>query len=101
MPAKAKSRVSGCNHSDNSPPSVALSRVGDTWLVTANDSLSPIVRAEWSRDGDEWTALAPADGLLDGREERFEFAAAPGRHKVVVRVVDRQYNRATTGAIEQ
>jgi hypothetical protein len=39
--------------------------------------------------------------VLDGREERFEFAAAPGRHKVVVRVVDRQYNRATAGAIEQ
>jgi hypothetical protein len=94
-------RVSRWFPIDNSPPSVALIRAGDTWTVTASDGLSPIVRAEWSRDGDEWTALSPTDGLLDGREEIFEFAASAGRHMVVVRVVDRQYNRATAGAIEE
>jgi hypothetical protein len=94
-------RVSRWFPIDNSPPSVSLSRAGDAWKVTASDSLSPIVRAEWSRDGDEWTALAPTDGLLDGRQETFEFAAAPGHHMVVVRVVDRQYNRATAGAVEE
>jgi hypothetical protein len=95
------SRVSRWFPVDNSPPSVSLRRSGDTWTVLASDTLSPIVRAEWSRDGDEWTALAPADGLLDGREETFEFRAAPGRHMVVVRVVDRQHNRATAGAVEE
>jgi hypothetical protein len=59
------------------------------------------VRAEWSRDGDGWNALAPTDGLLDGRAETFEFPAETGRHMVVVRVVDRQHNRATAGAVEE
>jgi hypothetical protein len=95
------SRVSRWFPVDNSPPSVSLRRAGDTWTVSVRDSLSPIVRAEWSRDGDDWTALAPADGLLDGREETFEFPAASGRHMVVVRVVDRQHNRATAGAVEE
>jgi hypothetical protein len=95
------SRVSRWFPVDNSPPSVSLRRSGDTWTVSVSDTLSPIVRAEWSRDGDEWTALAPADGLLDGREETFEFPAASGRHMVVVRVVDRQHNRATAGAVEE
>jgi hypothetical protein len=95
------SRVSRWFPVDNSPPSVSLRRAGDTWVVSVSDSLSPIVRAEWSRDGDEWTALAPEDGLLDGREEAFEFPAAAGRHMVVVRVVDRQHNRATAGAVEE
>jgi hypothetical protein len=95
------SRVSRWFPIDNSPPSVSLDRSGDSWTATVTDALSPIVRAEWSRDGDEWIALAPADGLLDGREETFEFPAASGRHMVVVRVVDRQHNRATAGAVEE
>jgi hypothetical protein len=86
---------------DNSPPSVSLRRQGDVWTVSVNDGLSPIVRAEWSRDGDEWYALAPTDGLLDGRQETFEIPAAAGRHMLVVRVVDRQHNRATAGAVEE
>jgi hypothetical protein len=86
---------------DNSPPDVGLERSGDSWVVTVSDGLSPIVRAEWSRDGESWTPLAPADGLLDGREETFRFPAESGRHMVVVRVVDRQHNRATAGAVEE
>jgi hypothetical protein len=80
---------------------VSLRRAGKLWVVSVRDDLSPIVRAEWSRDGDQWIALAPADGLLDGREETFEFPATSGRHMVVVRVVDRQHNRATAGAEEK
>jgi hypothetical protein len=93
-------RVSRWFAVDNSPPTVGLERRGDIWVVTVSDALSPIVRAEWSRDGDTWNALAPADGLLDGRDETFEFPAEMGRHMVVVRVVDRQHNRATAGASE-
>ncbi len=95
------SRVSRWFAVDNTPPAASLDRTGDRWVVSVSDNLSPIVRAEWSRDGDEWTALAPTDGLLDGREETFEFPAASGRHMVVVRVVDRQHNRATAGAVEE
>jgi hypothetical protein len=95
------SRVSRWFAVDNTSPAVSLRRTGDRWVVSVTDDLSPIVRAEWSRDGDQWTALAPADGLLDGREETFEFPAASGRHMVVVRVVDRQHNRATAGGEEK
>ncbi|MBD3856341.1 MAG: hypothetical protein IFJ97_04155 [Acidobacteria bacterium] len=86
---------------DNTAPKASLRRTGDRWVVTVQDNLSPIVRAEWSRDGSEWTSLAPTDGLLDGREETFEFPAVSGRHMIVVRVVDRQHNRATAGAVEE
>jgi len=95
------SRVSRWFAVDNTAPAVSLRRTGDLWVVSASDNLSPIARAEWSRDGHEWTNLAPTDGLLDGREETFEFPAVSGRHIVVVRVVDRQHNRATAGAVEQ
>jgi hypothetical protein len=95
------SRVSRWFTVDNTAPAASLRRTGDRWVVSVSDNLSPIVRAEWSRDGQEWTALAPTDGLLDGREETFEFPAMSGRHIVVVRVVDRQHNRATAGAVEE
>ncbi len=95
------SRVSRWFTIDNTAPMASLDRTGDLWVVSVKDNLSPIVRAEWSRDGHEWTALAPTDGLLDGREETFEFPAEAGRHMVVVRVVDRQHNRATAGAEEK
>jgi catechol 2,3-dioxygenase-like lactoylglutathione lyase family enzyme len=95
------SRVSRWFPIDNSEPEVSLRRSGDSWVVSVRDGLSPVARAEWSRDGGRWTALAPTDGLLDGREETFEFPAASGRHMVVVRVVDRQHNRATAGATEE
>jgi len=95
------SRVSRWFTVDNTAPAASLRRTGDLWVVSVSDNLSPIVRAEWSRDGLQWTALAPTDGLLDGREETFEFPAMSGRHIVVVRVVDRQHNRSTAGAVEQ
>jgi hypothetical protein len=95
------SRVSRWFAVDNTAPAASLSRAGDQWVVSVRDNLSPIARAEWSRDGHDWTALAPTDGLLDGREETFEFPAESGRHMVVVRVVDRQHNRATVGAVEE
>jgi hypothetical protein len=86
---------------DNTAPAVKLERRGEIWVASVSDLLSPIARAEWSRDGESWQALAPDDGLLDGRQETFEFPASAGRHLVVVRVVDRQHNRATAGGIEE
>ena len=94
-------RVSRWFFIDNTPPVISIVRSGESWVATATDALSPIVRAEWSRDGESWQALAPSDGLLDGRDETFEFPSAEGRHMVVVRVVDRQHNRATAGAVEE
>jgi len=86
---------------DNEAPTVALERHEDQWQVTVEDALSALGRAEWSRDGQRWTGLAPEDGLLDGRRELFRFPAEKGRHLVVVRVVDRHHNRAVAGAVEE
>ncbi len=98
---KISERVSRWFTVDSTPPTVRLERSGATWVAVVSDALSPIVRAEWSRDGDQWQALAPADGLLDGRDERFELPAADGRHLLVVRVLDRHHNRATAGVVEE
>jgi hypothetical protein len=86
---------------DNTPPRIELMRDGAMWTATVTDELSPITRAEWSRDGERWQALAPADGLLDGRRERFDFPAEDSGHLIVVRVVDRHHNRSTSGATEK
>jgi hypothetical protein len=86
---------------DNTAPTVKLERHDERWVASVSDLLSPIARAEWSRDGERWQALAAKDGLLDGREETFEFPASTGRHLVVVRVADRQHNRATAGGVEE
>ncbi len=86
---------------DTTPPEVTVRRDGGTWLVEARDAGSSIARAEWSRDGERWTGMAPEDGILDGGVERFRIPVAAGRHVLVVRVVDRHHNRATAGAVEE
>ncbi len=86
---------------DNTPPRVTITRQHSAWVVKADDALSPIELAQWSRDGTRWYALAPADGILDGRHETFTFPAHPGHHLVVVRVFDTHHNRAVASAVEQ
>jgi len=85
---------------DSTPPEVRLERGEGEWRVTVSDRGSSVAQVEWSRDGEVWRALAPSDGLLDGREERFALPVAPGRHLLVVRAVDRHHNRTTVGAVE-
>jgi sugar lactone lactonase YvrE len=87
---------------DSSPPEVSLELAadGERWRVRARDRLSPLTRAQWSRDGDGWSELEPLDGLLDEPDEEFELERAEGSHLLVVRVVDRQHNRATAGTVE-
>jgi len=86
---------------DNTPPTVALARKGDVWLVTVDDVLSPVARAEWSRDADAWHPLAPEDGLLDRKHETFRIPAAAGVHVLAVRAVDDHHNRATAAVEEK
>jgi hypothetical protein len=95
--------TSGTSHwfvVDNSPPRIVMQRSGDAWEVTVTDAGSALEKVEWSRDGEPWRGLAPEDGLLDGPDERFRFAAEGGRHLVVVRAIDRHHNRATASAVE-
>ncbi|MBI5083194.1 MAG: hypothetical protein HZB13_01150 [Acidobacteria bacterium] len=58
--------------------------------VDAADSGSPIRRGEFSVNGQSWRGLEVADGIADGRAERFvaRFTAGPGEQSVVVRVFD-------------
>ncbi len=86
---------------DNTPPAITLVRKGDAWLVTVDDALSPIARAEWNRDAEEWHPLAPEDGLLDRKHETFRIPAAPGTHVLAVRAVDDHHNRATAAVEEK
>ena len=86
---------------DNTPPEIEFSVGGEAWKIRVSDAASPILRVEWSRDGDRWHQLAPEDGVLDGTEERFTMARKSGRHLVVVRVMDRHHNRATEGVVEE
>lgn len=86
---------------DNTSPTITIRREGDRWQVVMRDAGSAVAKAEWSRDGDRWHPLAPADGVLDGPEERFSLAAEAGRHLVVVRAFDRHHNRATASVTEE
>jgi hypothetical protein len=86
---------------DNTPPTVTVVRKGNVWLVTVDDSLSPIARVEWNRDADTWHALTPDDGLLDRKHETFRIPAQAGTHVVAVRAVDEHHNRAIAAVEEQ
>jgi hypothetical protein len=85
---------------DNTAPEIAIRRDAGSWRVGVTDELSAITQVEWSRDGDEWRALAPLDGMLDGRTESFVIPAEDDRHLLVVRAIDRHHNRATQGVVE-
>ena len=86
---------------DSTPPVISMERRGGVWHVTVEDGQSSVARVEWSRDGELWYALAPEDGVMDGSSERFSFAAASGRHLVVVRAIDLHHNRSTASVIEE
>ncbi len=86
---------------DNTPPHVTVTRNGTVWHVTANGTGSAVTMAEWSRDGAQWTPLAPEDGILDGEVERFTIPVKAGRHLLTVRVADVHHNRATAGTREE
>lgn len=80
---------------DQTPPRVTLSNVRRNGNaveidVEAVDDASPIRRAEFSLNGSVWRLMEPADGITDGRTERFavRFIASSPEVSVVVRVFD-------------
>jgi sugar lactone lactonase YvrE len=64
----------------------------------AEDSFSPIARAEYSLDGAPWQYIEPVGGLSDSKREHYEvLVPVPadsniGEHLVTVRVYDRHDN---------
>jgi hypothetical protein len=81
---------------DNTPPTIHVqssTRNGATADVAfdAQDSASPLRRAEWSIDAGTWIPVAPVDGVLDSRSEQFRLHVTnvpAGEHLLVVRVAD-------------
>ncbi|HEY4900055.1 MAG TPA: two-component regulator propeller domain-containing protein [Terriglobales bacterium] len=92
---------------DNSPPRVEFTNTriegGQLHLVfRATDSFSPISRAEYSIDADDWQTAEPVGQISDYKVENYDLtvplpAPAPGKqavdeHTIVVRVFDRFEN---------
>jgi hypothetical protein len=74
----------------------------------AVDTFSPIKRAEYSVDAEDWKYVDPAGQISDARTENYDFKVAPesGRaglagseHVIVVRAYDRYDNMAAAKAI--
>jgi WD40 repeat protein len=92
---------------DNTPPHVEFttSRIEGSKLhlaFRATDSFSPVSRAEYSIDADDWQTAEPVGQISDYKIENYDLtvplpAPAPGKpaldeHTIVVRVFDRFEN---------
>jgi WD40 repeat protein len=92
---------------DNTPPHVEFANTkiegGNLHLAfRATDSFSPISRAEYSIDADDWQTAEPVGQISDYKIENYDLqvplpAPAPGKpavdeHTIVVRVFDRFEN---------
>ena len=79
---------------DNTPPRIdALEIAGRRLRGRVVDGTSSIARIEVSIDGKlEWRPIAPADGILDTKDERFDADVSalvpPGNHLIAVRAYD-------------
>ena len=81
---------------DNTPPVLRVQSSTRTAgaadiVFDARDEASTLKRAEWSLDAGPWTAIAPADGILDSQSEQFRLhltEVPPGEHVLVIRVAD-------------
>lgn len=81
---------------DNTPPTIrvqssARSGAGAEVAFEAQDTASPLRRAEWSLDAGTWLPVAPVDGILDSKTEQFRLHVEnlpAGEHVLVLRVAD-------------
>jgi outer membrane protein assembly factor BamB len=81
---------------DNSGPVISNRPSGEIVEVIVSDSLSPIVKAEYSVDAEKWIPMVPVDGLADSKEERYRLTKKEIAGRVVIfRAVDAQFNVAT------
>jgi hypothetical protein len=87
---------------DNGPPVVTMSPLqkdGGQIVVPfeVRDTDSPVTRVEYSLDAQSWQGAFPADGILDGRQERFSVRLDPAMsgRMLVVRATDAMNNVGT------
>ncbi|MBN2342184.1 MAG: hypothetical protein JXX29_16045 [Deltaproteobacteria bacterium] len=82
---------------DNHPPQIELLQFQNGRISgKIVDSFSSIGAIDYAVDGGLWLPVAAKDGMLDSRQESFQFAPepalAPGGHVVAVRATDRSGN---------
>lgn len=81
---------------DNHAPEIRGLKVQGKRLVgEVHDALGPVQALEISVDGAPFKPIAPVDGMLDTRSERFEVelsSLAPGAHVIAVRATDAAHN---------
>ena len=74
----------------------------------AEDSFSPIKRAEFSVDASEWKYVEPVGQISDAKAEEYDFKVSPetakdgaisAEHVIVVRVYDRYDNMAAAKTV--
>ncbi len=76
---------------DNTAPVVTPGAANSGKVAfSAVDASSYIVRAEYSINGGEWTAVYPNDGIADSSREDFtiDVPSAPGEYVITLRVFD-------------
>ena len=86
---------------DNAPPEIDInpSRSRTVVSFSVRDAQSPIQRAEYSLDANQWQAVYPIDGIPDSQHERFEIVLAEGEARnVIIRATDALNNTATAMA---
>jgi sugar lactone lactonase YvrE len=87
---------------DNTPPEIILQPVrveGGKTIATfdVKDDHSPILRVEFSQDGQVWRPIFPTDGIADSRSEHYELSVdGPlGPRGISLRASDSMNNVAT------
>lgn len=86
---------------DTTPPAISALKADKSGRVSfdAEDSFSPLARAEYSLNAGPWQYIEPSGGLSDSRREHYEFQLPTasldtknGENLVTVRVYDRHEN---------
>ena len=87
---------------DITPPAVIVSGVridGNRTIVVfdVKDDYSPVLRVEYSQDGQLWRGAFPVDGIADSKSEHYEVVieGALGPRGLTLRATDAMNNVAT------
>lgn len=102
--ALASERESDPIDVDNTPPVITTEiarQAGRIQLVVrVRDAHSAIQKVEYSRDGNRWQLIFPADGLADSPDERYEIPLQneADAAKVMIRATDALQNVASLSA---
>jgi hypothetical protein len=89
--ALARERESVSFIVDHDAPAVKVAPRADGAVVTLNDDLTRLVKADYSLDGGPWVAVFPDDGLFDTLHETITISLPDlksGTHVLMVRTTD-------------